>query len=41
MADNATDRERDATASVSRRAFLTTGAAGAVALTGAAKEAAA
>jgi succinate dehydrogenase/fumarate reductase flavoprotein subunit len=39
MADNATDRERDATASVSRRAFLSTGAASAVALTGAAKEA--
>jgi urocanate reductase len=42
MAEDATDRERDRTASLSRRTFLSTGAAGAAALAGAgAKEAAA
>src|SRR5713226_5154556 len=42
MADNPTDRDGTAEASVSRRAFLSTGAAGAAALAGAgAKEAAA
>jgi hypothetical protein len=39
MVDDSTDRDRSGAPSVSRRAFLSTGAASAVALTGAAKEA--